>query len=186
MVSGIGVYLAALYRGSINTTGVKPTTRGYMRFSAATLSLWSPLIATLGVLAIFKEQVPQDTRIWIFLVAILFTVPLSILLTAWPLFQASSTTLVSPIRLFQATRGHRWSLFSSYFFIAGTNGDRILPDIASAKFLGQAAFFGLLHASFAVFGFAIMASTIMTAWQFATNNDASLKAPSDLPEALSA
>lgn len=99
----------------------------------------------------------------------LFGVPL---LSGWPATQAQSSRLVSPMKIFRATKGYRWGLFVASY--ASTAINKIIPATDTAKSDGQAIVLAIGNGAVSCASVVLLAAMAATAWKFAIRADPQL------------
>jgi hypothetical protein len=173
---------AGLYIGATGVLRAQPTLRGYGRFLASFAAIALPAAGIAGFVVATKSLFAAEHRMLLFSVGVVVSLIMLILLAAWPLAQAQSGKIISPVRVFRATSGHRWGLYASSLMAGIASGGTFLPEIASAKKLGQAVFFASGHLALGLFSFGLTASLMAAALVFAGRNDETLAALVDPAE----
>lgn len=175
-IISIILHFAGFYIGATGILRVEPTVRGYGRFLAGFAAMALPAAGIAGFLVATNPLVAAENRMLLLSVGVLVSLIMLIFLAAWPLAQAQSDKFISPVRVFRATRGHRWGLHASSIMAGIASGETFLPEIASAQKLGQAVFFASGHLALGLFSFGLAASLMAAALMFAGRNDETLAA----------
>lgn len=167
------IQLWALYLGTTGILQLPVTIPGCLRFMAASLAALVPLIATASL--IFWRPGIVAESFGIVLVAAGFGgVLVAALLSAWPVAQAISGHFVSPLRVIEATRGHRLALICTSFLISMIGKANLIPDMTQADVAGEALLIGCGEVLMSLLNFGLATGLIATAWKFAVENDPSL------------
>jgi hypothetical protein len=165
-------WAAATYTGLTAIIARPTSVSGGLRFLGAEMLLWVPFVATLvGMLLLEGEPGAM-----VLAGTIILLLPVMMLLPAWPVAVSVSRNIVSPLRVFRATKGHRWGLVMASIVASAPN--RLTPDFATATDGGVAGFYWLLDAALTVFTLIMATSTTATAWQYAVRNDEGVDAAS--------
>lgn len=167
-------WVAAIYVGALAIIARRPTVAGFGRFALATLAGFAPLVLGLAILLAARPWLGEGPRLAIFLVAMAVQFSFTAILPAWPVTQALSTTIVSPLRVLSATRGHRWSLVVATFVIGALNNDHLVPKMATATSIGTACAIAVADMVIGLLTIGFTAAIAATAWQFAVRNDPGL------------
>jgi hypothetical protein len=170
LVAGILFWVAALYAGAMAILAHRASWAGGARYMGAQLLIVVPAIAALRLI-VQEGQSPGLTLLS--LVVLLLAVPSALLLPAWPLAVSLSAGAPSPLRVFRATKGHRWGLIGAA--ILATAPFRTMPDIMTTTDSGTASFYFLLGSALSAFNLIIATGTAATAWQFTIRNDPALE-----------
>lgn len=182
-IISIILHFAGLYIGATGVLRAEPTVRGYGRFLASFAAIALPAAGIAGFLIATNPLVAAEKRMLLLSVGVIVSLIMLIFLAAWPLAQAQSDKIISPVRVFRATSGHRWGLYASSLMAGVVSGGTFLPEIASAKKLGEAVFFASGHLALGLFSFGLSASLMAAALVFAGRNDETLAAlldPADM------
>lgn len=91
----------------------------------------------------------------------------SFLLVAWPIAQGISAKLISPLKVIEATRGHRWALIVAGITINSATNSHFIPDISTADQLLGAALIASANVLMGLFQIGATIGVIVTAWEFA-------------------
>lgn len=167
------MWLAAEYATTVAMVQRPLSVVGFVKFTAVIILTFVPLLICLGVVfsavhAGFDNGVAAST----FFVLLLFGFLLAALLPAWPLAQAMSKRFISPMRIFKATNGYRWSLI--FLVLATGSVNKLVPGMSSASNLGEAIGLALCDGVVTAAILVLTASITVTAWKFAVRRDASL------------
>jgi hypothetical protein len=181
-IISIILHFAGFYIGATGILRAEPTVRGYGRFLASFAAIALPAAGIAGLVVATKSLFAAEDRMLLLAVGVLVSLIMLIFLAAWPLAQAQSDKIISPVRVFRATRGHRWGLYASSLMAGVASGGTFLPEIASAQKLGQAVFFASGHLALGLFSFGLTASLMAAALVFAGRNDETLAALADPAE----
>ncbi|QGP78109.1 hypothetical protein [Sphingobium sp. CAP-1] len=166
-------WLAAAYATTMTMVEKPSSVAGFVKFTAVTILTFVPILSSLAVLVYASGAGAHDgltisTVIALFLAGLLLVA----FLPAWPIAQAISTRLVSPMRIVKATKGYRWSLILVLFAASSVN--KLVPSMSSATNVGEAIALALCGAVVAAATLVLTASIAVTAWKFAARRDASL------------
>jgi hypothetical protein len=169
-------FLTALYLIAVMIAKVPVSWKGGLRFSLVTiLSIGIPVGSLLWIFWSTGRNGDMPGAV-VVIISLLLLVALFILplLSAWPVAQALSDRLVSPLRIMKATRGHRWGLIAAGYLTTALN--KLFPATSAAK--GATEFIALAVGNSAVscISLLISASIAGTAWKFAVLTDPALAA----------
>jgi hypothetical protein len=170
-------WLAGVYVSALGILGKQTSLRGYARFALTSIATVVPLGLTLALALLEKPYLTQAARVSALLVGFVLTNLLASLLAAWPVAQSISAEFVSPNRVVRATRGHRGSLIFVGFAAAGLAKSDLVPDIAKASNLGEAAFIAIADGFLSLLFLGLTAAIAAAAWQFAARQDDALNPP---------
>jgi hypothetical protein len=122
-------FLAMSYAASFAMVSREPDILSFRRFTAVLTILLSPMF--LGIACILVRPAPSSgTTLGVGFSLIVIGWLLVTFLPAAPLAQALSAQPISPIAIFKATRGHRWSLVLLSFVTTSVN--RFVPSTSAA------------------------------------------------------
>jgi hypothetical protein len=167
-------WLAGVYVGALGIVGRQTSLRGYGRFALTSVATVVPLGLTLALAILGKPYLTQGARISALLVGLVATFVVASLLAGWPVAQSLSVEFVSPIRVLRATRGHRGSLIFVGFVATGLGNSDLVPSIAKASNIGEAAFIAVANGFLSLLFFGLTAAIATAAWQFAARQDDAL------------
>ena len=168
------IWLWAVYFSATEIIKKQRSFSGYIRFALTSLVTLLPVGLTLLALVYGKDHVEKDTLPSVLFVGVVIAFLLFNLLAGWPMAQSLSSTLVSPIRVLRATRGHRGSLLFLGFATAGIGKSDFLPKITTASNVGEAVLIATGNALIGSLVIALTAAIAVTAWQFASQVDPTL------------
>lgn len=176
---GVGAYIAALiaavYVVCILTTGLKPTATGGLRFAGAYIGALLPVLASLTLLLVAGKDGSGRLLGMVGIVGLIPTVALLAMLPAWPPAQAASPTIVSPLRVLAATKGHRWKLFVIFWVLGALN--KITPELSPGDGTDRAAMVALIWGVVTTVSVVVFACVHLAAWTLAARTDAGLSPP---------
>jgi hypothetical protein len=169
VAAGSAAWLAATY-GGITVIIARPASlAGSLRFFLTAMVLGLPFLAFfVGALLLIGKLGGQ-----LMVIAMMLWMPVLLLLPAWPVAAGLLPGIVSPLRLFRATRGHRWGLVMAGFLASAPS--KMVSDLGPATTSGVAGFHWLLDTGASVLTLALATSTAATAWLYAVSNDPGLE-----------
>lgn len=167
-------WLAGVYVSALGIVGRQTSIRGYARFALTSVATIMPLGLTLAIVILGKPYLAQGARVSVLLVGLVLTFVLASLLAGWPVAQSVSAGFVSPTRVLRATRGHRGALIFVGFAAAGIGRSDLVPDIAKASNVGEAAFIAIAGGFLSLSFLGLTAAIATAAWQFAARQDDAL------------
>ena len=168
----LSMWLLAAYLIAMLAIGERRSLAGFLRFLSATTALVSPILLVFGAVLVLPKGWNSQVMIPVYVPLLLVGLALLTLLPAWPIFQANSAKLVSPIRVAQATKGHRWTLWA-VTFASGSLG-KLVPDIPASAGAATAILTSLGHFVVNTAILILAVSVAVTAWRFAREKDAVL------------
>ena len=164
----IPAYVGAIYLGVMSILSLLPTMAGYLRFLCATVLTFAPIGIAIGAhFGLGEQGVP------IIVIMAALGLMAIVILPAWPVAQALSSTPLSPLRVFMATKGHRWGLVIGTFAVSAFN--KFDMDIPAASNATEALLRGLGAAGIGTISAAVLGAFTATAFRFAVRNDSSLR-----------
>jgi hypothetical protein len=168
------ILIAASYVCAVGIIGREASPRGYLRFTLASIALALPLGLALLILISTKPHLSLGGRVGLLLSGLVVTFALESLLAAWPVAQSMSSNLVSPVRVWRATRGYRWLLILLAVTATGFSRANIVPEMSMAVTVSQALLVAVGRAAIEMLTIAFGAAVAAAAWQFAVDDDPSL------------
>lgn len=166
--------LAGVYVCALGILRRQTSFRGYARFAVTSVGTIVPMGLTLALAIFGKPYLSNGARISMLLAGLALGFVLASLLAGWPVAQSLSAEFVSPLRVLRATRGHRGSLIFVGFAAAGMGRSNLVPDIAKANNLGEAALIALADGFLGLLFLGLTAAIATAAWQFAARQDDAL------------
>lgn len=163
----VPAYVGAIYLAIMSILSRSPTMAGYLRFLGATVLTFAPIGIAVGAHFVLGEQgVP------IIVVMVILGLMAIVILPAWPVAQALSPAPLSPLRVFKATKGHRWGLVIGTSAVSAFN--KFDMDVAAAGSVIEAFLRGLGATGIGTISAAVLAAFTATAFRFAIRNDPGL------------
>ncbi len=108
-----------------------PSVAGFIRFLAVNVILFVPLTISIGSAWVLPPLVGKPVSAVILIAGLFVSVAVLLIFRAWPVAQALCSNLVSPLEVFRATKGHRWSLIWVPGIVGGI--DKLVPGYAQAR-----------------------------------------------------
>ena len=170
----IALWFAAIYVSASGIVRRPSTWLGGVRFALTSLALVLPLGATLLLLLAGKAVLSDTGVIWLLIACLITSFLIVSLLPAWPMAQSLSRSLVSPIKVLKATRGHRGSLILLAFATSGIGRAGTLPAMAASDSAVDASLVAFGNALIGLILTIVFAGIAAVTWQFAVRNDATL------------
>lgn len=164
-------WLAMAYVSSMSLVSRQQSMSSFLRFAATTVILAAPIILGLTCWLILPSP-HKDALLGAGLALIAVGWLAMTFLPALPLAQGLSNSPVSPLTMFKATKGHRWSLVLLSVLTASI--DNVVPSTSTARLGAEAALLAVGN------GFATAATTLVgacigvTAWRYASRADGTL------------
>jgi uncharacterized membrane protein YqjE len=168
------IWLAGVYVSALGILARPTSFRGYASFALTSIATVAPLGLTLALAIFGKPFLTEGARVSLLLIGLVVTFVLASLLAGWPVAQSLSREFVSPIRVLRATRGHRGSLIFLGFAAAGIGRSNLVPDIAKANNVGEAALIAIADGFIGLLVLGLTAAIASAAWQFAAREDDAL------------
>ena len=163
--------LAAYYVLAMIIVEIAPSWIGGLRFGATLLvSLILPLALLFAGLWLMRSS--DSVSVVVVGLSLLFLLVGLPLLAGWPVAQAVSNRLVSPLGILRATKGYRWGLFVASY--ASTAINKILPATDTAKTTGQTILLAIGDGGVSCISLILLASIAATAYKFAIRSDPGL------------
>lgn len=163
----VPAYVGAIYLAITSILCRHPTVTGYLRFLGTTVLTFAPFGIAIGAYFSFGEQ-----GVSIIVVMAILGLAAIWMLPAWPVAQALSPAPLSPLRVFKATKGHRWGLIIGTSVVSTFN--KFDMDVAAAGSATEALLRGVGAAGIGTIAIAVVAAFTATAFRFAVRNDAGL------------
>lgn len=167
-------WTGAIYVSACKIAERECTNEGYVRFVLATLTLTSPVGASLLIFFTNKAAFLNAGPVLLLLLMALLVILVIPLFTAWPMAEAITLKSISPLRVCRATRGHRGSLIFISFTSTGIGNGKFIPPMSMAQSFIEAVLIGVAHIFPKLIAMALIASITATAWTFAMRNDPGL------------
>ena len=164
---------AVEYLAVVSIIGVKPTISSYGRFVITALLVISPLIVSVGLL-FTAPVIGRGLALTAFFVLAAAGFLIAAWLPAWPAAQSISATLINPVRIFKATRGHRWGLIGMALVLSAINRQKLIPDVDKAGDLAHAFAYAAGEAGTNAISMIYTAAVAATAYAFTCRNDEDL------------
>lgn len=168
------IWLAGVYVSALGIVERQTSFRGYARFALTSIATAVPLGLTLALAILGTPYLTEGARVSGLLVGLVLTFVLASLLAGWPVAQSVSAEFVSPFRVLKATRGHRGSLIFVGFAAAALGRSDLVPDIAKANNVGEAALIAIADGFIGLLFLGLTAAIATAAWQFAARQDDAL------------
>lgn len=143
------------------------------------IAVFLPIIVGATVILAFLPSENKETVVSISLVFFGIGLLVVTFFPAFPLAQAVSTTAISPISIWRATKGHRWSLILITFATSSIN--KIVPATSKATNIGEAYLFAASNGLVGMFTGVLATCLGVTAWRYVVRNDRMLTG--DVPQA---
>jgi hypothetical protein len=168
------IWLAAVYVSALGILGRQTSFAGYARFAVTSIAAMAPLGLTFAAAIAAKPYSTEGVRVSMLLTGMVVSFVLMSLLAGWPVAQSLASQVVSPIRVFRATRGHRRSLLFVGFAAAAIGRSDLIPDIAKASNIGEASLIAIADGAINLLVLGVTAGIAAAAWQFAVREDDAL------------
>jgi hypothetical protein len=168
----VAIWISIQYPITLNMIKRRASIGGLLRYTAANLALFLPVGIGIGSAFALPALVGKAVSSTILITGLFTSLVAVLLLRAWPIEQALSSTLVSPIKALKATKGHRWALI----LISSTMGgvDKLIPSDSELRAHFGPLTYIVVHGavnSIILLGFSALAAG---AWVFASRADAHL------------
>jgi F0F1-type ATP synthase assembly protein I len=169
---------AVEYLGIAGVVRAKPSVPAYIRFACTSLLVVLP--AMLGLAVLFAAPViGRSTALLAFGVGVVVGIAVIAFLPAWPVAQSFSSSLVTPVKVFKATRGFRWGLVGAAILLSVFNRQDLIPAVDKATDLSHAFAYAAGEAGISTLSMMYTAAVAATAFIFACRNDDDLYPPRD-------
>ena len=158
------------YLGITGVVRVAPSMRAYIRFACTSTLMLLPLALAIAVL--FAAPIIGRTAVVIaFGVGAVAGLAIVAFLPAWPVAQAFSSSIVTPLKVFRATRGFRWGLVGAAILLIVFNRQDLVPEVDKATDLSHAFAYAAAQAGISTLSMIYTAAVAATAFAFACRND---------------
>lgn len=160
-------YFAGMSMMSRRMSGI-----GFLRFVGGVFALFSSLMLGIAVILALLPGPYKSMILAVALALMFFGWLVVVFLPAWPIAQALSSKLISPMRLLRGTKGNRWSLFLMSFVDGSLNN--LVPSTAKARNFAEAMIYAAGNSVASVFTITIFIALSVTAWRYASVSDQAL------------
>lgn len=167
--------LASTYAIAMMLLRAKPSVRGFGGFIAASIALLTPMVVGITFLLVGKGVFAPSATLTAFFVPAGISIALLTFLPAWPVAQSQASHFVSPVRIFKATRGSRWSLVMLAVVTSSLGRSDLIPAVGKARNVLEALTYGSGHVVIDAFVTLLNASIAVAALSFAIRRDPELK-----------
>jgi hypothetical protein len=164
------------YLGIAGVIGVQPSIRAYIRFVLASAAVILPVLLAIGVL-FSTPFIGRTPALLTFGVGVIAGVAFIAFLPAWPVAQSVSPKLVTPAKVFRATRGFRWGLIGAAILLSALNRQNLVPAVDKATDLSHAFAYAAGEAGMSTLSMMYSAAVAATAFVFVCRNDEDLCPP---------
>jgi hypothetical protein len=165
------------YLGIIGILGLAPSLHAYIRFASASAVLFLPLVLAVAVL--FAAPIIGKIALLVFFFGLVAGLVILAFLPAWPVAQSVTALIISPNRVFKATRGFRWGLVGAAILLSVFNRQDIIPEVDKATDIGHAFAYAAGQAGMSALSMIYTAAVGATAFIFVCRNDEGLYPPHD-------
>jgi hypothetical protein len=164
------------YLGIVGVLGIKPSLQAYVRFACTSALLVLPVLLAIAVL-FATPIIGGGSALLTFGAGVLAGIAIIAFLPAWPIAQSVSSSIVTPMKVFRATRGFRWGLVGAAILLSVFNRQDLVPAVDKAPDLSHAFAYAAGEAGMSTLSMAYTAAVAATAFIFACRNDEDLYPP---------
>ncbi|RYG86973.1 MAG: hypothetical protein EON59_08685 [Alphaproteobacteria bacterium] len=155
---------------------------GFLRFLACFVVGLLPMLIPAGLLLVAMSTGYRGPWVMPLFLFMLAGIPVAALLSAWPLAQALTQSIVSPLGVLSGTRGHRWMLVGANYAIGAIN--KFSPDLAAQNTVLEALLLAALQMAIGFGSMMLMTAVIVSAWRASGTVGPNAGGPRDGPHAL--
>jgi hypothetical protein len=166
----------AEYFGIIAILGLRPSLQAYIRFACTSALLLLPLLLAVAVL-FATPIIGRTSALFAFGLGVLAGIAIIAFLPAWPVAQSVSSSAVTPLRVFRATRGFRWGLVGAAILLSVLSRQGFVPAVDKATDLSHAFAYAAGEAGMSTLSMIYTAAVAATAFIFVCRNDEDLYPP---------
>lgn len=171
------------YLGITGVLRTTPSMSAYIRFACTSALLILPVILSFGIL-FAAPIIGKPTAFLVFGVGVIAGIGIIAFLPAWPVAQAFSPSIVTPTKIFRASRGFRWGLIGAAILLSVFNRQDLVPAVDKAADLSHALAYAAGEAGMSTLSMAYTVAVAAAAFVFACRNDEGLHPPRDTSHPL--